>query len=105
LVLPITCPPGFWGPLGRKALRTPQENRSNILKGLVLAIIGTAAVFAGTLAASDIFVGKCSEAGLFAGIYVVTSVCFLLWYRRLITYFEKRSIGKIVRKSEFDSPE
>ena len=95
-------PLGFWGPIARKAQDTLPENRSSIVKGLILAIIGTAAVASGIIAASDIFIGKYSEAGLFAGICVVTSVCFILWYRRLITYFEKRSIGKIVRKSEFD---
>ncbi len=82
-------PLGFWGPIARKAGRTP-EDRISIAKGLVLACIGTVAVATGILAASELFVGKWGIAGLFALVCVVAAGLFIPRFRRLLTSFEKR---------------
>ena len=80
-------PPGWWGPIARLAGMAPPR-RPVILRGLLIAASGTAAIAAGTMAFSGVWVARWGVAAVATVLCVGIGLIFQATYWRFL-----RSVG------------
>jgi len=77
-------PPGWWGPIARRA-GVEETGRFVILRGLLVATLGMTAVAAGTIAFSCVYVARWGAAAVAAGLCLIAGFVFRIAYRRFLT--------------------
>lgn len=77
-------PPGWWGPIARRA-GVPETGKFVIFRGLLVAFLGMTAVAAGTIAFSCLYVGRWRIMTLAAGVCVVAGLAFRKAIRSFLT--------------------
>ncbi len=75
-------PPGWWGPIARRA-GVEETGWSFILRGLVVAALGMTTVAAGTIAFSSLYVARWRVVAVAAALCITAGLAFLYGFRRL----------------------